>query len=59
MAKKQSIMRWKIKKIHKQKLRLKKQLKRYPENAAAIRLQIEALNWKENDLVARNMDMYC
>jgi len=54
-----SIMRWKIKKLQKQRLRLKKQLKRYPENAAAIRLQIEALNWKENDLVARNMDMYC
>ena len=53
MAKKQSIMRWKIKKIHKQKLRLKKQLKRYPENAVAIKLQIETLNWKENDLVAR------
>ena len=46
-----SIMRWKIKKLQKQRLRLKKQLKRYPENAAAIRLQIESLNWKENDLV--------
>ena len=46
-----SIMRWKIKKLQKQRLRLKNQLKRYPENAAAIKLQIEALNWKENDLV--------
>ena len=54
-----NVMRWKIKKLRKQQLRLKKQLKRYPENAAAIKLQIEALNWKENDLVARNMDMYC
>ena len=46
-----NVMRWKIKKLKKQQLRLKKQLKRYPENAAAINLQIESLNWKENDLV--------
>ena len=48
-----NVMRWKIKKLKKQQLRLKKQLKRYPENAAAINLQIESLNWKENDLVRR------
>ena len=38
-----NVMRWKIKKLKKQQLRLKKQLKRYPENAAAINLQIESL----------------
>ena len=48
-----NVMRWKIKKLKKKQLRLKKELKRYPENAAAIRLQIESLNWKENDLVRR------
>jgi len=47
------VMYWRVRKLQKQQLRLKKELKRYPENAAAIRLQIESLNWKENDLVRR------
>ena len=51
-----NVMRWKIKKLQKQQLRLKKQLARQTSNdeaTANIKLQIEELNWKENDLVAR------
>jgi|TARA_R100000656_G_C3903303_1_gene119273 hypothetical protein len=51
-----NVMRWRIKKLQKQQLRLKKQLTRQTSNdeaTANIKLQIEELNWKENDLVAR------
>ena len=51
-----NVMRWRIKKLQKQQLRLKKQLTRQTSNdeaTASIKLQIEELNWKENDLVAR------
>jgi len=50
-----NVMRWRIQKLQKQQMRLKKQLKRQTsdEATANIKLQIEELNWKENDLVAR------
>ena len=51
-----TVMRWRVKKLKKQQLRLNKQLKHQtnPDAIASIKLQLEELNWKENDLVARD-----